>query len=201
MVGGTDTTSTTLEWAMAELINNPTTMAKAQEELNDVVGLNSIVEEYHIPKLKYLEAAIKESLRLHPSVPIIARAPTRPDSTLGGYSIPKGTRIMVNVWSIHRDPSLWDQPLEFRPERFLPRTDVNEFEYIPFGWGRRSCPGKPLAYRVVTFLLASLLHSFDWRMAQGEKLDMSETFGITLTKAIPLLALPTPRLLNSDLYL
>ncbi|KAL7150170.1 hypothetical protein ABFS83_05G092000 [Erythranthe nasuta] len=125
LAGGTDTTSMTIEWAMAELMNNPEVMIKAQNELSDVVGLNNMIEESHTPKLKYVEAIMKETMRLHPAVPLLVpRSPVQ-SSTVGGYTIPENSKIFINVWSIQRDPSIWDNPLEFRPERFLDDDDEN----------------------------------------------------------------------------
>lgn len=209
VTGGTDSTATTAEWAMAELMNNPNVMIKAQNELSDVVGLNNSVEESHMPKLEYLQAVIKETLRLHPAVPLLVpKSPSEP-SVVGGYMIPTNTRVLVNVWSIQRDPSIWDDPMVFRPERFLDHEKNgkwdykgNNFDYLPFGSGRRMCPGLPLAERMLIYLLASLLHCFDWKLAQGDQaLDMEETFGIVLRKTTPLFAIPNPRLSNSNLYL
>ncbi|KAK4486409.1 hypothetical protein RD792_009083 [Penstemon davidsonii] len=203
--GGTDTSSTTIDWAMAELMNNPEVMAKVEQELSDVVGLNNIVEESHMPKLQYVEAVVKETMRLHPAVPfLVPRSPTQ-SSTIGGYTIPKNTAVFINVWSIQRDSSIWDNPLDFKPERFLDnngKMDLggNKFSYLPFGSGRRMCPGMPLADRMIIYLLASLLHSFEWKLPKGETLDMSERFGIVLRKSTPLYVIPSPRLSDSDLY-
>ncbi|KAK6146338.1 hypothetical protein DH2020_020207 [Rehmannia glutinosa] len=205
IAGGTDT-APVVEWAMAELMNNPDAMAKAQKELSDVVGLKNIVEEFHMPNLNYLEAIIKETLRLHPSVPhLLPRTPSH-SCTLGGYTIPKNTRVFLNVWSIQRDPSIWDNPTEFNPERFLiddKKLDFrgNHFHYLPFGSGRRICAGMPLAVRTVTYLLASLVHSFNWKLVEGETLDTSETFGLVLRKTTPLFGIPNPRLPDSNLYM
>ncbi|KAK6161516.1 hypothetical protein DH2020_004897 [Rehmannia glutinosa] len=205
VAGGTDTSATTVEWAMAELMKNPDAMAKAQKELSDVVGLNNIVEEYHMPKLKYLEAVFKETLRLHPAIPLlIPRSPAQ-SSTVGGYTIPTNSRVFINVWSIQRDPSIWDNPLEFKPERFLGENEKldfrgNHFHYLPFGSGRRICAGLALAERMLIYLLASLLHSFDWKLPEGETFDMLETFAILLRKSTPLLVNPNPRLPDSNLH-
>lgn len=190
---------------MAELMNNPEVMAKAQKELSDVVGSNNIVEEFHMPKLKYLGAILKETLRLHPSVPLLVPRSPSQSSTIGGYTVPKNTRVFINVWSIQRDPFIWDNPTEFKPKRFLDDNGKwdfsgNHFQYLPFGSGRRICAGRPLAERMLIYLLASLLHSFDWKVAEGEKLDMSETFGIVLRKSTSLVVIPNPRLLDSSLY-
>ncbi|KAL0310313.1 UNVERIFIED_CONTAM: cytochrome [Sesamum calycinum] len=205
VAGGTDTTATTIEWAMAELLNNPKAMANVQNELSEMVGLNTEVEEFHIPKLKYLEAVVKETMRLHPAVALLVpRSPTQ-TSTVGGYTIPKRTRVFINVGWIQRDPSIWDSPLEFKPERFLHENEKydfsgNDFRYLPFGSGRRICAGLPLAERMLMYLLASLLHSFEWKLPDGETVDMSDTFGIVVRKSTPLLAIPTPRLSEPNLY-
>ncbi|XP_057513976.1 flavonoid 3',5'-hydroxylase 1-like isoform X2 [Actinidia eriantha] len=205
VVGGTDTSATMVEWAMAEIMHNPEVMKKVQEELSDVIGTNNIVEESHLPKLHYLDALIKETFRLHPALPLLV--PKRPDRpcVVGGYTIPKNTRVFLNVWAMHRDPEIWDSPLEFKPERFLGEASKcdyngNNFQYLPFGSGRRICAGLPLAEKMVMYVLASLLHSFNWRLPEGEELDLSETFGIVMKKKTPLVAIPTQRLSSLELY-
>ncbi|KAM7494131.1 hypothetical protein LguiB_028740 [Lonicera macranthoides] len=203
VVGGTDTTSNTVEFAMAELLNKPEAMKKAQEEIEEVVGKDNIVEESHTPKLPYLYAIMKEVLRLHPALPLLVPHCPSETSTIGGYTVPKGSRIFVNVWAIHRDPLIWENPLEFRPERFLDgKWDYsgNDFNYFPFGSGRRICAGTAMAERMFLFSLASLLHSFDWKLPQGVKLETEQKFGIVLKKKVPLVAIPTPRLSNAELY-
>ncbi|XP_077253796.1 labd-13Z-ene-9,15,16-triol synthase, chloroplastic-like, partial [Tasmannia lanceolata] len=197
--GATDTTSTTVEWAMAEMMKHPEIMRRAQEELEEVVGKNNVVEEFHLPKLSYLGAILKEVLRLHPLVPFLI--PRRPSQScvVGGYMIPKGAQVLVNVWALHRDPKAWENPLEFQPERFLNTTNKyefngNNFSYLPFGCGKRMCVGVPMAERMLIYVLASLLHSFQWRLAEGEKLDLSEKYSIILKKETPLIAIPMPRL-------
>ncbi|KAL3834072.1 hypothetical protein ACJIZ3_008808 [Penstemon smallii] len=205
VVAGTDTQSTTCEWAMAELMNNPEIMEKVQKELSSVIGPDNMVEESHAPKLPYLRAVIKETLRLHPAVPLLlTRFPTK-DSTIGGYSVPKNTTVFINAYANQRDPSIWDNPLKFQPERFLDTEEKldfsgNTFSYIPFGSGRRLCPGTPLAERMMVHLLGSLLHSFDWKLPKGQTLDMSEAFGIGLKKNTPLFVIPSLRLSNLNLY-
>lgn len=200
VVGGTETTSNTVEWAMAELIQKPEMMKKAQQELEQVVGKDNMVEESHLPKLTYLGAVIKEVLRLHPALPLLVPHCPNSTCTINGYTIPQGSQVFVNVWAIHRDPAIWENPLEFKPERFLgidgSKWDFtgNDFRYFPFGSGRRICAGIPMAERIVGYALASLLHSFDWNLPEGTKLDLSERFGIVLKKATPLVAVPTPKL-------
>ncbi|XP_042504273.1 geraniol 8-hydroxylase-like [Macadamia integrifolia] len=205
VVGGTDTTSNTVEWAMAEMMNKQETMRKVQEELDRVVGRDNIVEESHLPKLHYLPAVMKEVLRLHAALPLLVPHCPSSSCTIGGYSVPKGARVFVNVWAIHRDPSIWENPSIFEPERFLnDRWDFNgnDFNYFPFGSGRRICAGTGMAERTVMYTLASLLHSFDWRLPEGvAEVDLSEKFGIVLKAATPLLAVPTPRLVDTALYL
>ncbi|KAJ9680877.1 hypothetical protein PVL29_020014 [Vitis rotundifolia] len=180
-VAGTDTTSETIEWALAELLHNPETMVKAQRELQEVLGKDGIVQESDISKLPYLQAIVKETFRLHPPAPLL---------------IPKNSQVLVNVWAIDRDPSTWSNPNAFLPERFL-GCDIDvkgrDFELIPFGAGRRICLGLPLAYRMVHLILASLLHSYAWKLDDGmkpEDMDMNEKLGFTLQKAQPLGAIP-----------
>ncbi|KAJ9549988.1 hypothetical protein OSB04_022531 [Centaurea solstitialis] len=203
MVAGTETTTTLIEWAMAEIMQDFNVMKKVQEELVEIVGLDNIVEESHLPKLKYLDAVIKETFRLHPVVPfLIPRSPTQ-SCTVGGYTVPKGCIVFLNVWAIQRDPKNWDNPLKFNPKRFLANKwdyNGNNLNFFPFGAGRRLCPGVPLAEKMQMYVLASLLHSFDWSLPKGEEHDLSEKFGITLKKRKPLVAIPSQRLLSIDLY-
>ncbi|CAA0815240.1 cytochrome P450- family 706- subfamily A-polypeptide 4 [Striga hermonthica] len=203
VVGGTDTTSNTIEFALAEMMNKPEILARAQQEIDTVIGKQNTVEESHAKSLPYLHAVMKEALRLHPAVPLLV--PHCPSTTceVSGYTIPSGARVFFNVWAIHRDPSLWDNPLDFCPDRFLDgKWDYsgNDFSYFPFGSGRRICVGVDMAERMFVFSLATLVHSFDWRLPQGEKVDLSEKFGIVLKKKVPLVAIPTPRLSDPALY-
>ncbi|KAG4943244.1 hypothetical protein JHK85_047890 [Glycine max] len=203
VVGGTDTSSNTIEFAMAEMMHNPEIMKRVQEELEVVVGKDNTVEESHIHKLSYLQAVMKETLRLHPVLPLLVPHCPSETTIVGGYTIPKGSRVFVNVWAIHRDPSIWKKSLEFDPTRFLDaKLDFsgNDFNYFPFGSGRRICAGIAMAEKTVLHFLATLVHLFDWTVPQGEKLEVSEKFGIVLKKKIPLVAIPTPRLSNPDLY-
>ncbi|XVF55625.1 hypothetical protein PTKIN_Ptkin06aG0051400 [Pterospermum kingtungense] len=197
---GTDTTTSTLEWAMTELLHNPRTLRNVQAELRKTLGPDKKLEEKDIEKLPYLKAVIKETLRLHPPLPFLVPHMAMDSCKMLGYHIPKETQILVNVWAIGRDPKTWENPLEFKPERFLePNMKVDykghHFEFIPFGSGRRICPAVPLAARVLPMALGSLLHSFDWALADGfkpEDLDMTERMGITLRKSVPLKAVPIP---------
>ncbi|XP_010455672.1 PREDICTED: flavonoid 3'-monooxygenase-like [Camelina sativa] len=205
VVGGTDTTTNTIEFAMAKLISNPVLMKRAQQELGDVVGKDNIVEESHITRLPYIVAIIKETLRLYPTIPLLV--PHRPTETavVGGYTIPKNTNTFINVWSIQRDPNVWDNPTEFRPERFLDNKSYDfsgtDYRFLPFGSGRRICAGIALAERMVLYTLATFLHSFDWKIPEGQVLELKEKFGVVLKLKTPLVALPIPRLSDSNLYL
>ncbi|MED6139664.1 hypothetical protein PIB30_085971 [Stylosanthes scabra] len=196
-VAGTDTTVSTLEWAMTELIRNPQVMEKAKKELGEIVGNNGVpIEESDISKLPYLQAVIKETLRLHPPVPFLLPRKAKSDVDIAGYTIPKDAQIMVNVWNIGRDPTLWENPTLFSPERFI-GSDIDvkgrNFELVPFGAGRRICPGLQLANRMLFLMLGSLINSFDWKLEDGmrsDDIDMTEKFGITLQKAQPLKVFP-----------
>ncbi|KAK7270396.1 hypothetical protein RIF29_23496 [Crotalaria pallida] len=195
-VAGSDTSGSTTEWAMAELLKNPDVMKKAREELIQVIGTNNEVKESDILRLPYIQAIVKETLRLHPPVPLLLPYVASNDVEVSGYTIHKGTQVLINAWSIGRNPNFWDDPLLFQPERFL-RSNIDskgrDFEYIPFGAGRRICPGLPLANRMINLMLAAFIHSFEWELPEGvtpEKLDMSEQYGITLKRHAPLCAIP-----------
>uniref|UniRef100_A0A0D9V4M2 Cytochrome P450 n=1 Tax=Leersia perrieri TaxID=77586 RepID=A0A0D9V4M2_9ORYZ len=207
VVGGTDTTSNTVEWAMAEMLQNPEAMNKVQQELDSVVGRDAVVEESHLPQLHYLRLVIKETLRLHPPVPLLVPHSPSADSTVGGYHVPEGSRVLVNVWAIQRNPLVWNEPLEFNPERFTVdggghKGDFSgsQLDYLPFGSGRRICAGMAMAEKLTMYSIAMLLQAFDWKLPQGEQLDLSEKFGIVMKKATPLVAIPTPRLSTPELY-
>ncbi|CAN0908680.1 Geraniol 8-hydroxylase [Linum grandiflorum] len=195
-VAGTDTTSSTLEWAMVEMLRNPVTYAKAKEELDQTIGKGNHLHERDILRLPYLQAIVKETFRLHPASPLLIPRTAGADVEIYGFTVPKGAQILVNVWAMGRDPDTWDNPTSFMPERFLgSEIDVrgSSFELVPFGGGRRICPGLPLAMRMLPMMLGSLVHWFDWTVedgVKGESLDMEEKFGISLQKAKPLVIVP-----------
>ncbi|TVU10501.1 hypothetical protein EJB05_44036, partial [Eragrostis curvula] len=190
----------TVEWAMAELLLNPSCMAKARDELSQVLGAKPEVEESDIAQLKYLQAVVKETFRLHPPAPFLLPHLADATTQVRGYTVPRGARILVNVWAIGRDAQAWPEPEKFMPERFLlAEKEVDfrgrDFELLPFGAGRRMCPGMPLAVRMVHFMLASLLHGFRWSLpahVQKNGLDMDERLGLNLSMATPLQAIATP---------
>ncbi|XP_022737742.1 7-ethoxycoumarin O-deethylase-like [Durio zibethinus] len=205
IIGGSDTTSATVEWAMTELLRHPDKMNRVIEELEKVVGKQNIVEESHLPRLLYLEAVVKETLRIHPAAPLLV--PHMPATTciVSGYTIPKHSTIIFNAWAIQRDPEFWEHPLRFEPERFLKETEKasylgNDFRFFPFGSGRRICVGIPLAEKMVTHLLAALLHSFEWELPNGVMPDIKDKLGIVLSRVEPLVVIPTARLSNSLSY-
>ncbi|RZC57553.1 hypothetical protein C5167_004864 [Papaver somniferum] len=198
---GTDTTSATIEWAMAELLHNPSKMAKAQSELSDILGKDGQIEESDIGRLPYLQAIVKETLRLHPPAPFLVPHKADNNVEIHDLVVPKGAQVLVNVWAIGRDPIQWKDPTCFIPERFLDsKTDYKgqDFGLIPFGSGRRICPGLPLAHRIIHLIVGLLIQSsFDWKLENGlrpEDLDMEEEFGFTLAKATGLRAIPINRL-------
>lgn len=180
---------------MAELLHNPDKMARAKQELIEKIGSGSSVKEQDILQLPYLDALIKETMRLHPTAPLLLPHRGETDVELWGYIIPKHTQVFVNTWSITRDTAYWKEPTMFRPERFL-NSDIDfrgrDLSFIPFGAGRRICPGVPLGVRMVNLLLATLAHNFDWKLPNcmtPRKMDMKDKFGITLQKAESLAAI------------
>ena len=194
-IGGTDTTSATIEWAMTELLRNPDIMAKAKQELNETIGIGESIQEKDIPRLPYLQAVLKETMRLHPiAPPLLPRSHI--DEEVCGYTIPKHTQVIVNAWAIARDPIYWDKPTQFKPERFIDsKVDFRgtNLSFMPFDSGRRICPGLDLAVRMLSLLLASLIHHFNWKLPDRmatEDIDIKDKFGIALQKAIALVAIP-----------
>ncbi|KAI3703419.1 hypothetical protein L1987_73475 [Smallanthus sonchifolius] len=204
VVAATDTTSTMVEWVMTEILHNPDVMRKVEDELTEVIGMKNIVEEYHLPKLTYLDAVIKETFRLHPPLPLLIQRCPDESCVVAGYNIPKGCIVYMNVWAIHRDPRNWTNPLEFKPERFLNSNwdyNGNNLKFLPFGTGRRICPGMPLGEKMLVYILASLLHSFEWRLPKDEEFELSDKFGLVTKKRIPLMAIPSQRLSDASLYM
>ena len=165
MVGGSDTVSTTSTWLLSALLNNKHALKCVQEELDLKVGRGRWVEESDIPNLVYLQAVVKETLRLHTTVPLLVPHEAMEDCHVDGYHIPKSTQLLVNAWKLHRDPSVWSDPEYFKPERFLTtHADVDvlrqHFELIPFGSGRRSCPGFAMALQLLPLVVARLRQGF-----------------------------------------
>ncbi|XP_011078365.1 cytochrome P450 81D11-like [Sesamum indicum] len=186
LLAGTDTTVATIEWAMSVLLNHPEKLDKAKAEIDNFIGNNSIVNESDLSKLPYLQNVILETFRLFPAVPLLVPHEALADCTLGGYDIPRGTIIIVNAWAIHRDPLVWDDPTSFNPERFEEIGEVGPTKLLPFGMGRRSCPGNGLANRVVGLALASLIQCFEWQRIDDSLVDLTEGEGLSMPKLTPL---------------
>ncbi|XP_026397759.1 cytochrome P450 CYP82D47-like [Papaver somniferum] len=209
ILAGSDSTSITLTWALSLLLSNPSALRKAQDELDNKVGKNRNVEGSDINDLVYLQAVVKETLRLYPPGPLSLAHEAIEDCNVGGYKVKAGTRLFVNLWKLHRDPRVWSNPLDFKPERFLPNFDGDgvcgeaanmdfrgqDFGYIPFGSGRRMCPGINFAIQNIHMVLARFLHAFDFTAAGGLEIDMPmEGSGLTVPKATPLEVHIIPRL-------
>ncbi len=234
LTAGTETSMYTLEWGITELIRNPTAMKRAQTELETVIGTDRIVEEADLHKLPYLQAVVKEILRLHPPGPLLLPHGSLDEAcqVAGRYDIPPRTKVLVNIWGMGRDPSIWERALEFYPERFLQQqqhsealksdlqanflqqqehpivdttvdatknVDVKEntFEHLPFGSGKRACPGRPMGNLVVEIVLARLLQAFNWELPNKQDpktLDVTEKFGAVIHKAKPLHVRAYPKL-------
>ncbi|KAJ9559874.1 hypothetical protein OSB04_005034 [Centaurea solstitialis] len=196
--GGTDTTYSTLEWELSELIRNPHAMKKLQEEVRDVAKGKPKITEDDLDQMPYLRAVVKETFRMHTPLPLLVPRESTQDVKVMGYDIAAGTQVLINAWAVGRDPSSWDEPEKFRPERFLDSSiDYKglHFELTPFGAGRRKCPGIQFAMNVNELVLASLVHKFDFGLPDAQRpedLDMSETVGITIHKKLPLLVVATP---------
>ncbi|KAL2515527.1 Cytochrome [Forsythia ovata] len=194
---GTDTTYTSLEWTMAEALRHPEIMKKLQNEVKQVVGSKKQVAEEDLEKMLYLKAVLKESLRLHPPIPLLIPHQSTQDTKIMGYHIAAGTQVFINAWAIAMDPMNWENPEEFNPERFLKNTALDfrgfNFEYIPFGAGRRGCPGITFAVTVNELALAKLILNFDFALPIGVKeWDLTEDSGSTVHKKNPLLVVATP---------
>lgn len=196
-VAGTDTTSATLEWVMTELGRHPRVLKKAKEEVRRVASGSGKVQESHLQQLFYLKAVIKETLRLHPPVPLLVPRESIDKCILEGYEIPAKTRILINSYAIGRDPKSWDNPLEYIPERFEENYihfKDRDFNFLPFGGGRRACPGYMFGLATVEMALARLLYHFDWALPQGveaEDVDLQEIFGLATRKKTALELVPT----------
>ncbi|XP_002534439.3 premnaspirodiene oxygenase [Ricinus communis] len=195
---GSETSAMTVEWAMAEMMRKPVVLKKAQEEVRQKLGTKGGIHEEGLQELNYLKLVIKETLRLHPPLPLLLPRECRKSCVIGGYDIPTKSRLMVNVWAIGRDPNYWIDPEKFFPERFLDSAidyKGNNFEFLPFGAGRRMCPGVSFGIADVEFPLAMLLYHFDWTLPSGKKpedLDMTECLGGGARKKEDLCLIPTP---------
>ncbi|CAN6311060.1 unnamed protein product [Urochloa humidicola] len=206
MFGGTETVASGIEWAMVEMMRCPSDLRRLQQELADVVGLDRNVEDSDLDNLPFLRCVVKETLRLHPPIPLLLHE-TAEDCVLGGgrYSVPRGSRVMVNVWALGRDPAAWEDAAAFRPARFAPGGDATGldvkggggFQYLPYGSGRRACPGMALGQYALELAVAQLAHGFHWALPEGveaSELDMDDVFGLAAPRATRFRAVATPRL-------
>lgn len=188
---------------MSELLKQPHLLKNATEELDAVIGRERWVEERDMARLPYIEAIMKETMRKHPVAVMLAPHLAMEDCNVGGYDICRGTRVFINTWGMGRDPSLWDSPEDFRPERFLGKANSNidvkgqSFELLPFGSGRRKCPGYSLGLKMIKSSLANMLHGFHWKLPEDvkpEDLSMDEVYGLITSRKVPLIAITQPRL-------
>ncbi|XP_071742678.1 cytochrome P450 CYP82D47-like [Rutidosis leptorrhynchoides] len=199
IAGGIDTMSVMLTWTLSLLLNNRSTLKLAIEELDMHVGKGKQVNESSINNLVYLKAIIKEALRLYPAGFLGGPRAFSENCVVAGYNVPKGTWLLINMWKLHRDPNIWSDPCEFKPERFLTpkHKDVDvigaDYELIPFGAGRRSCPGIALSLQMLPMVIATVLQNFELSTPNDEDIDMTASIGMTNAKATPLQVLIAPR--------
>ncbi|XP_030454477.2 cytochrome P450 81Q32-like [Syzygium oleosum] len=200
LAAGTDTSAATMEWAMSAMLNHPEILKKAQAEIDEVVGHDRLFSESDLPKLPYLHCIINETMRMYPVGPLLVPHESAEECHVGGYRIPPGTMLLVNLFSIQNDPKYWPDAAKFKPERFEGMEGVRDgYKMMPFGSGRRGCPGENLALRMVGLALGSLIQCFEWDRIGDEPIDMTEGTGLTMPKAQPLLARCRPRSFTSDL--
>ncbi|CAI0424635.1 unnamed protein product [Linum tenue] len=200
ILAGTDTTAATIEWGMSLLLNHPEILDKARAEIDNAVGNSRLVQESDCIDLPYLQCIIKETFRLYPVGPLLIPHQSSEDCTVGGYFVSKETMLFVNTWAIHRDPTVWEDPTRFWPERHS-EAEGNPYRLLPFGAGRRSCPGIALANRAVSVALGTLIQCFEWKRAGEEILDMTEGPGLSMPKLVPLEALCKPRKFMEDVLI
>ncbi|KAL2906326.1 Cytochrome P450 81E8 [Bienertia sinuspersici] len=191
LLAGTDTSAGTIEWALSLLLNNPMVLKKAQYEIASQIGHDQLIEESDLSHLPYLRSIIYETLRLYPAAPLLIPHESSEKCVIAGYNIPRGTMLLVNVWAIHNNPNYWAEPEKFRPERFQGMEKDEEqmkYKFMPFGSGRRACPGEGMAMRMVGLTLGLLLQYFKWERPGPELVDMGVKNGLSMPKAQPLRA-------------
>ncbi|KAL2895058.1 Cytochrome P450 81E8 [Bienertia sinuspersici] len=189
ILAGADTTASTIEWAMSLLLNNPEALKKAQKEVDEVVRHDRLMTEDDVSKLPYLHNIVNETLRMYPPTPLLLPHASSEDATVCGYHVPRGTMLMVSLWTIHRDPKIWSDPEKFVPERFEGKEGESLYKLLPFGLGRRACPGYAMGKRAVCLVLGSILQCFDVERVGKDMVDMEQAAGITMPKAKPLEAI------------
>ncbi|OAE28628.1 hypothetical protein AXG93_1335s1200 [Marchantia polymorpha subsp. ruderalis] len=200
LIAGIDSTSITIEFGMAELMRNPDVKEKLVKELDELVGRERLVEESDLVNLKYLKMVIKETFRLHPPVPVLLPRKSMEPATVAGYKVPKNLQVLINSDAIQRSPESWDDPTSFRPERFANNpVDVKgqDFCLLPFGAGRRQCPGMGIGGLMVEITLATFLQILEFSLPAGlkpEDVDMTAEAAMTSALVSPLLVSVKPRL-------
>lgn len=190
----------TLEWALSQLLNNPEVLKKAKVEIDCLIGQERLVNEADLPSLSYLQGVIFETLRLNPAAPLLVPHCAFDNCKIEGYDIPRDTIILVNAWALHRDPNLWEDANSFKPERHADAIEGDSYRLIPFGLGRRACPGMGMAQRLLGLTLASLIQCFEWERVSNSLVDMSEGKGLTMPKAQPLVAKCRPRPIMKGIF-
>ena len=195
-MGGTDTSSTLMEWAMTELLRHPKCLKRLQEEVRTICKDKSSVSEEEIQNMSYLKAVIKEALRLHPPLPLMVPHESTQDVRLGDHHIPAGTQVLINAWAIGREAATWGPDAEkFRPERHLDSSvdfRGHNFELVPFGAGRRICPAISFAVVLIEVALANFVHRYDWKLPEDSKenqTNVAESTGMVIHRLFPLYAI------------
>lgn len=207
VIGGTDTSALTVEWAMSNLLNHPQVFETTRQNIDAHMEPSSsssnrrLLKEDDQVNMDYLNNVVSETLRLSPVAPLMVPHFSSSDCVIGGFDIPRDTIVLVNLWAIHRDPSVWDDPTSFKPERFERRDQLGQYssKMMPFGLGRRVCPGLGLANRVVGLVLGSMVQCFEWESGSGGPVDMTEGPGLSMPKAEPLVVTCRPREVASEL--
>lgn len=208
VIGGTDTSALTVEWAMSNLLNNPQVLETTRQNIDSQMESASsssstrrLLKEEDLVNMNYLNNVVSETLRLYPVAPLMVPHFPSSDCVIGGFNVPRDTIVLVNLWAIHRDPSVWDDPTSFKPERFEGKDQFGHYngKMMPFGLGRRVCPGLTLANRVVGLLLGSMIQCFEWENGSGGPVDMTEGPGLSMPKAKPLVVTCRPREMASEL--
>lgn len=201
LLAGSDSSSNTVEWAIAELIRHPEIMKRLQAEIDGVVGKERTVSETDIQCMPYLQAVVKEVFRLYPPAPMSIPHQSTEPTKVWGYEIPTGTRMFMNAYAMQRDERFWPNPHTFNPDRFIEHPEIDmkgtHYQFLPFGAGRRKCPGTLLGILFVQVGVARLVHSFDINLPNGQDpatLDLEEKFAGTMPRANPLVTLAKPRL-------
>ena len=206
VIGGTDTSALTVEWAMSNLLNHPQVFETTRRNIDTHMEPSSssnrrLLKEDDLVNMNYLNCVVSETLRLCPVAPLMVPHFSSSDCVIGGFNVPRDTIVLVNLWAIHRDPSVWDDPTSFKPEGFEGRDQLVQYngKMMPFGLGRRVCPGLGLANRVVGLVLGSMIQCFEWESGSGGPVDMTEGPGLSMPKAEPLVVTCRPREVASEL--